>query len=262
MAPYGGSQRQLRRDYAQACGVIAVTDHMLHVRRLFDAHASEWSAKYALGAPLAQRLARFAVPLLSLVPPPAVVLDLGCGTGNLASHLAAAGYHVRGLEISGAMLEIAGRSNGSRDIEWVRLEGDFSMLPCSSGSCDAVVASSVLEYVDRLEFVISECARVLRPGGILLCTVPDPTHPVRRAESVFRAIAKGPVSWLRRMWPSRVRMYLDYLHGSKNRIRLERWRSLARNAGFETLRLADHGDGRSPLALLAFRRIAGSESTA
>ena len=235
---------------------------MRHVRQLFDAHAADWSAKYAPGAPLEQRLARFAVPLLLLVPPPAVVLDLGCGTGNLASHLAAAGYHVRGFEISGVMLEVARQSNRSRDIEWVRLDGDWPTLPCRNGSCDAVVASSMLEYVDRLAFVISECARVLRPDGVLLCTVPDPTHPIRRAEAVLRSVAKGPVSWLRPLWPRRVRAYLDYLRASKNRLRVEQWRALARDAALESVPIAEQVDGPSPLALLAFRRISGPKSTA
>lgn len=235
---------------------------MLHVRQLFDAHARDWSAKYAPGAPLEERLARFATPLLSLVPPPAVLLDLGCGTGNLASHLALAGYHVRGFEISEAMLEVARQSSSSCDIEWVRLDSDWPTLPCRSGSCDAVVASSMLEYVDRLAFVISECARVLRPGGILLCTVPDPTHPIRRAESVFRAAAKGPVSWLRHVWPRRVRAYLDYLQGSKNRLCVEQWRDLARDAGLESVPLAEPSDVRPPLALLAFTRVSSSGSDA
>ena len=231
---------------------------MLHVRQLFDAQARDWSAKYQPGAPLEERLARFAAPLLSLVPPPAGVLDLGCGTGNLASHLASAGYHVRGFEISEAMLEVARRSSSSGDIEWVQLDGDWPTLPCRSGSCDAVVASSVLEYVDRLVFVLSECARVLRQGGVLLCTVPDPTHPIRRAETVFRGVAKGPVSWLRPVWPRRARAYLDYLQASKNRLRVEQWRNLAHDAGLESVPLADSSDARPPLALLAFRRVSSS----
>jgi len=234
---------------------------MLDVRRLFDEHAADWSAKYEPGAPLEQRLARFAVPLLSLVTPPAVVFDLGCGTGNLASHLATAGYHVRGFEISEAMLAVARRSSSSCDIEWVLLDSHWPTLPCHSGSCDAIVASSMLEYVDRLTFVISECARVLRPGGILLCTVPDTTHAIRRAESVFRAVAKGPIFWLRPVWPRRVRTYLDYLQGSKNRLRVEQWRALARDAGLESVPLAEGGNGRRPLALLAFKRILDPSST-
>lgn len=235
---------------------------MLQVRRLFDARAADWSAKYAPGAPLEERLARFTTPLLSLVPPPAIVVDLGCGAGNLTHHLAAAGYRVRGLEISGAMLEVARQSTNACDVEWVHLDGDWPTLPCRTGSCDAVVASSLLEYVDRTGFVISECARILRPAGVFLCTVPDPTHPIRRAEALFRTIAKGPASSLKRICPPRLRAYFDYLYASKNRLRVEEWCALARDAGLESVPLAEQGDSRPPLALLAFRRISGPKPTA
>jgi ubiquinone/menaquinone biosynthesis C-methylase UbiE len=67
-------------------------------------------------------------------------------------------------------------------VAWVGLAPEWTTLPVASASQDAVVAASVLEYVPDVSVVLGECVRVLRPGGLLLCTVPDMTHPVRWGE--------------------------------------------------------------------------------
>ena len=110
------------------------------------------------------------------------MLDLGCGTGELARHLAAAGLRVTGCDISAEMLARLPRPIPTGAVEWVPLDPGWQTLPFESASFDAVVAASVLEYVDEPAAVLRECARVLRPGGVVLCTVPDLTHPVRWLE--------------------------------------------------------------------------------
>lgn len=214
-----------------------------------------------MGEALEWRLARFAVPLASLLPPPAMLIDLGCGTGNLTRYLAASGYVVLGADVSSAMLDVARRSGGSPTIEWTQLDPDAFALPSANASRDGIVASSVLEYVDDPVTVMRECARVLRPGGVLLCTVPDPAHRVRRVETVCRVLAKFSAFALHRMGSPRLSAYLDYLRLSKNRFRPEQWRSIARSAGLESVALTP--DDRHPtLALLAFTRAAGEASKA
>lgn len=244
----------------QAHVQLSVSSHTQDVRRLFDDRSANWSSKYAAGEPLERRLARFAAPLASLVPPPAKVLDLGCGTGNLSRHLVAGGYHVVGVDVSSAMLDVARKSGGSATIEWAQLDADPFALPCLSESCGAVVASSVLEYVDDPAAVMRECARVLRPTGVLLCTVPDPAHLTRRVEAVSRLLARYG-SLANRGGLPRLSAYLDYLRLSKNRFRLEQWRLLAHDAGLESVALAPD-DGHPALALLAFTRPANATAHA
>ena len=235
---------------------MAVTVHLQHVRQLFDEHAAGWSSKYEPGGPFRTRLERFALPLASLAPPPAVVLDLGCGTGNLAHHLARLEYRVIGADLSPAMLDIARRSFDAPGIDWVQLGCDHFSLPCCRESCDAVVASSMLEYVDDPARVMFECARVLRPGGVMLCTVPDPAASIRRVESVSRSILFCLRMVLPSMWPRRLRAYEEYLRLSKNRLSLSEWRALGHEAGLESQELPAV-DRHPALALLAFRRPAG-----
>src|ERR1019366_1742442 len=75
-------------------------------------------------------------------------------------------------------------------------------LPFGTATFDAIVAASVLEYVDNPCAVLGECARVLRPGGILVCTVPDPIHPARWGEWVVSLATGAPgIVAAARLWP-------------------------------------------------------------
>jgi SAM-dependent methyltransferase len=93
------------------------------------------------------------------------LLDLGCGTGALARELGAMGSVV-GVDLSPAAIRFARR----RGLERLAV-GDAEALCLRSGSFDAVVAADVVEHADD-DRVVSEAARVLRPGGVLLVHVP------------------------------------------------------------------------------------------
>jgi SAM-dependent methyltransferase len=150
------------------------------VRALFDAKAATWTAKYAPGGALTARRARLAAAVSARAGHGERVLDLGCGSGDLARHLAEAGLRVTGCDISARMLEQAERADPAGT--WVTLDPAWRELPFAAGAFSAVIASSVLEYVSDPAAVLRECARVLTPGGALLCTVPDIRHPVRWLE--------------------------------------------------------------------------------
>jgi SAM-dependent methyltransferase len=126
-------------------------------------------------------------------------------------------------------------------------------LPFRPGRFDAVVAASVLEYVDSPAAVLADCARVLRPGGLLLCTVPDPTHPVRWLEWVAVAAAQvPPVRAAGESWP-RLDRYLTYLRISRQRRSAGWWRATAARAGLMTVPPAGTAE-HSPLRLFTFQR--------
>lgn len=232
----------------------------LAVRQLFDAKAAAWPAKYAPGGRLTGRLAQLADAVALQVPPGGLVLDLGCGTGELAAALAAAGMRAVGCDISQQMLRRASAASPAGPAHWVRLDPGWRTLPLRAGSFDAVVASSLLEYVADPAAVLRECCRVLRPGGTVLCTVPDPSHPVRWLERLFAPAARRPVTTMARSWP-RLDGYLTYLRVSRHRHRARWWLAAAGRAGLLTA-AADTAAGRagaarhSPLRLIAFARPA------
>ena len=229
------------------------------VRQLFDAKASNWQAKYAPGGRLAGRLTKLAGAVGYHVPAGGHVLDLGCGTGDLAGHLASAGLRVTGCDISANMLSRAADSDPRGVIEWRRLDPTWRTLPFQAGQFDAVVASSVLEYVDAPAVALAECARVLRPGGVMFCTVPDLTHPVRWVEGLAGVAALAPSAQnIGQRWP-RLGTYLTYLTISRQRHTAAWWKSAAARAGLITIPRSPDETEHSPLRLFTFQRPARPE---
>jgi 2-polyprenyl-6-hydroxyphenyl methylase/3-demethylubiquinone-9 3-methyltransferase len=100
-----------------------------------------------------------------LIPPPTsprdVLLDVACGGGLLAPHVV--GYRHVGVDIGERAVQVS-RAQG---ITVVR--GDATKLPFADESVRVVVAGEVFEHVEDLEGVVQEIARVLRPGGTLVC---------------------------------------------------------------------------------------------
>jgi len=95
------------------------------------------------------------------------VLDVACGTGNVALPLARAGAVVTGVDIATNLL-VQGRERAAAERLAVTFdEGDAERLPYADGSFDAVVTMFGAMFAPRPEVVASELARVLRPGGLL-----------------------------------------------------------------------------------------------
>jgi SAM-dependent methyltransferase len=126
-------------------------------------------------------------------------------------------------------------------------------LPFAAGSLDTVIASSVLEYVRDPAPVLAECARVLRPGGVLLCTVPCLAHPVRWLEWPLRLAARTPAGGAAGRALPRFAPYLAYLRTSRQRHRTGWWHAAGRRAGLDPARRREAGQ---PLQLLTFTRLA------
>ncbi len=106
------------------------------------------------------------------------VLDLGCGTGRHALAMVGAGAKVVGLDASAAMLDVARSKPGAGSVAWVRgsLPGP---LPIGSAGFDRVILGLVAEHVERVDRLMIEVARVLRPGGLCVLSA---LHPDRTAE--------------------------------------------------------------------------------
>ena len=102
--------------------------------------------------------------MLALLPEDAVVADLGCGTGHVASQLSPWVGKVIGVDSSAAMLKAARhRTDGLSNIELRR--GDLASVPIEDGTCDAALMLLVLSYVQEPTVVLKQMARILKPGG-------------------------------------------------------------------------------------------------
>jgi SAM-dependent methyltransferase len=99
---------------------------------------------------------------------PLRILDAGCGTGGMLDlYRGWPDVEATGVDLAPEALSFSS-GRGHR-----RLAGaDLMLLPFRTGAFDAVTALDVIEHVPDDARAVSEIARVLRPGGILVATVP------------------------------------------------------------------------------------------
>lgn len=108
-------------------------------------------------------------------PPPRRLLDLGCGTGELALALAARGHAVTGVDPAAAMLERARRKPGAGGVRWIR--GDLAAVPQGEGFDLAIMTGHVFQVFLADEAVAGLLRRLrglLRPEGRLAFETRNP----------------------------------------------------------------------------------------
>src|SRR4029079_12202930 len=92
------------------------------------------------------------------------LLDVACGSGNVALPAARAGAVVTGVDIATNLLEQA-RSRAAAEGLTVRFdEGDAEKLPYPDASFDAVISMFGVMFAPRPELSAGELLRVCRPG--------------------------------------------------------------------------------------------------
>jgi ubiquinone/menaquinone biosynthesis C-methylase UbiE len=102
------------------------------------------------------------------------VLDLGCGTGALAIRLARRGCQVTGVDSSAAMLGQARRRARQESLEGQVVFREMGVVELDTAfedaSLDAVVSTLLFSELseDEMDYALTECRRVLKPGGQLL----------------------------------------------------------------------------------------------
>ena len=99
------------------------------------------------------------------VQPGSKVLDVACGTGNLALPAARLGANVTGVDIAPNLVEQA-RANAAREGLQAQFdEGDAEALPYDDASFDTVVTMYGAMFAPRPDVVAAELLRVTKPGG-------------------------------------------------------------------------------------------------
>lgn len=99
------------------------------------------------------------------------VLDVGTGTGFVAAGLSERAASVVGVDSSRSMLAVAAGNLAALGLGNVSLvEGAVDALPLADHSVDAAVANMVLHHAPDPAEMITEMARVVRPGGVVAVT--------------------------------------------------------------------------------------------
>ena len=108
------------------------------------------------------------------------IIDVGCGANlRYDMELSNLGKRVYGVDFALNFLLLAGRGTGIP-----LAQGEATQLPYKNESFDAAICSETIEHVADEAKVISEIARVLRPGGLLFITAPNLWNAHRLIESI------------------------------------------------------------------------------
>ncbi|ATQ30847.1 methylase [Rhodococcus ruber Chol-4] len=99
------------------------------------------------------------------------VVEVGCGTGRLVSHLAHRGARMLGVDLAAGMLSVATDRAPARLVR-----ADATRLPVPDAVADAAVTIATLEFTDAAA-VLVEMARITRPGGRIVALTLNPTSP-------------------------------------------------------------------------------------
>lgn len=126
------------------------------------------------------RVARI-LELLDRLAPTSVV-DLGCGNGHLLAEIRQKrpGIKLAGIDLSAPRIE-ANRRN-MPDVEWLvaDLQQRFENREAAFATCDAVIASEIIEHVDDPALLLANAHVLGRPGGSLIVTTQS--GPMRETE--------------------------------------------------------------------------------
>ncbi|HTU14414.1 MAG TPA: class I SAM-dependent methyltransferase [Solirubrobacterales bacterium] len=116
------------------------------------------------------------VAFVKRLMPAGSVLDVGCGTGVVASRLADEGYEVTGADPSAGML----RHLRAADDRVEAVQASATELPFEDGRFDLTMCVAVMHHIAEPESVrtaLIEMVRVTRPGGLVLVWDHNPRNP-------------------------------------------------------------------------------------
>jgi ubiquinone/menaquinone biosynthesis C-methylase UbiE len=192
LAVGGGSVARAGRKLVRSIGLAparagedgerAATEHRAEVTRHFRRAAPEWQRVYeARGLePLIYRDRHAAA--LAWVPAPspeARGLDVGCGAGRAAVALARRGYRVDAIDAAPEMIALANlAARRERVRHFDARVGDAEQLEFADHTFDLVMALGLLPWLHSEARALSEMARVLKPGGLLIASADNaaPLH--------------------------------------------------------------------------------------
>jgi ubiquinone/menaquinone biosynthesis methyltransferase len=135
---------------------------------------------------------------LARLGPGTRVLDLACGTGDIACEAARRGGDVIGLDIAPRMIELARARPAAETGRPSWMVGDMAALPVPDASFDVVTTGYGLRNAPDLARALGEARRVLRPGGCLAALDFDrPASPIVRAVYLaYLTVVGAALGWV------------------------------------------------------------------
>lgn len=120
-----------------------------------------------------------------------VVIDLGCGPGNVFATLGGKPKLLVGVDVAGGSLELASAQG------YKAVRADAAQTPFRSDVADIVVINASLHHCDDMEAVLREGARLVKPNGLLVTD-----HDPQLTAWDYKGLAK--IMWDARLWVYRI----------------------------------------------------------
>lgn len=146
-----------------------------YVRQVFDQYADRFDA-HLVGELRYRAPEQLAAWLIAAGPDSSAwrVLDLGCGTGLVGQHLQGRCDELVGIDLSGRMLDKARERGGYTRLEQADVLAHLQQD--RTAHHDAIVAADVFIYVGKLDAVVAQAHRTLKPGGWLAFSIEAMEH--------------------------------------------------------------------------------------
>lgn len=142
------------------------------------------------------------------------VLDIGCGGGILSEAVAGLGAEVHGVDIVEKNIRIAERHARESGLAIHYECGSAESLVERGERYDAVLNMEVVEHVADLPFFMESCARLVRPGGMMVIgtinrTLASFLGAILAAEYVLRWLPRGTHHWRKFPTPAELESLLE-----------------------------------------------------
>jgi SAM-dependent methyltransferase len=194
--------------------------------------------------------------ILAAVPFPRPMLDVGIGDGHFASVLFPGGVDAG---IDPALAEAVEAQK--RGVYRLVVNGSSLAIPFGAASFASVLSNCVLEHIPDLDTTLAEIARVLRPGGLFVCTV---------ISDRFSELFIPPNTWKRWGLAGLRQAYVDWFNRKARHFHFEspdKWKKRLERVGLDVERWryysslaasrATHRSHYWSLPLLFFRKLTG-----
>lgn len=164
------------------------------------------------------------------------VLDVGCGGGLVSEPLARLGAQVTGIDASAMSINVAKRhaTNTGTEVDYQHKLAEE--LVASGQQFDVVINAEVVEHVADQAELIAQCAKLVKPGGMLILATLNRTltayvFAIVGAEYVLRYLPVGTHSWRKFVkpsefvtWTQAANCHLTHETGMKFNVLSKQWR--------------------------------------
>ena len=155
--------------------------HVEKVRRNYDERVRQWQTIYdgqTFHDHVIQRRMQRCLEAVDRLGPvdeaPGKALDVGCGAGQMALAMAERGYDPYAVDISEGMVEATNATFEAAGRTANVQIADMRDLPFEDNTFDWVTGLGAIEYLQDPGEAVREFARIVRPGGHVIVTAPNP----------------------------------------------------------------------------------------